>query len=145
MLPPIVDKLPQEARRRFHEAYDNPKRPIGWGEPDDIVVALLQVWLYALGASNFPRSIVYEIDQDTVNADGIFGKETWLAIMAFQSRKDLGLKADGMVGHNTIDRIYDLLHQRRVNPPQLRKASVTAVTRPFKCPPGALICPEPPR
>jgi hypothetical protein len=141
MLHPIVKSLPPASRRRFEEAYSNPMRPIAYGEQDDIVVGILQAWLAALG---FPltRSVVFELDDDTIRADGIFWGETRQAVIVFQGSNEL--VADGLVGHNTLDRIYAKLHQRPPSPPITRSSSVTVVKRPYHCPPGALICPEPP-
>ena len=143
MLPPIIELLPLAQQNRFKLAYSGKQRPIGWGEPDDIVVGMVQAWLNAL---DVPLPIRTKRDKEgNVIADGIFGSETYLAVKHFQDKNTL--KGDGMVGHDTIDVIYEHLHEkfikRRVSsPPQ--NASVTVKTRLFRCPPGTLICPEPP-
>jgi murein L,D-transpeptidase YcbB/YkuD len=141
MLPPIVQQLPPASRKRFEEAYSNKKRPIAFGEHDDIVVGLVQAWLAHLGFS-LPVSVTIELDENTYKADGIFQGETLRAVKEFQTRN--GLVPDGMVGHNTIDKIYLQLHRTKTNTPLTRNAAVHDVKRPFRCPPGALICPEPP-
>ena len=119
MLSPYVKKLPAANRKRFEEAYENSKRPIATGEHDDIVVAVLQVWLFVLGPSLLKKSVSF-------------------------LQADQTIRADGMVGRHTLDKISELLHRRLPQPPVTRNAAVTAVKRPFRCPPGALICPEPP-
>lgn len=140
MLPTIVKKLPPPSRKRFEEAYSNWKKPIAWGEHDDIVVGVLQAWLVALG---FPLPKSTKVTADGIESDGIFYQETWDAVTAFQRRYEL--KPDGLVGHNTLDMIYEKLHAMHPRPPITRNASVTVAPRPYRCPPGALICPEPPR
>ncbi len=146
MMPPIVDYLPPAQRERFRLAYTNKKRPIGWGEPDDIATGLVQAWLFALGFP-LPKSARMDIDGGII-ADGIYGSETYRAIKQFQESNPNPLKGDGMVGQDTLDKLYDRLHQKftkqnTANPP--KNAAVTVVKRPYRCPPGALICAEPPR
>jgi peptidoglycan hydrolase-like protein with peptidoglycan-binding domain len=143
MLPPVVKKLPPLSQKRFEEAYTNKKRPIAWGEHDDIVVGLLQAWLYVLEVSSLPRSVVYELDEDTIKSDGIFGQETRDAVIAFQTTNKL--KVDGFVGHDTLDKISEKLRRKFPPLPITRNSAVTVVKRPYRCPPGALICPEPPQ
>lgn len=143
MLPPIIASLPIAQQNRFKLAYSNKQRPIGWGEPDDIVVGMVQAWLNALDVP-LPKSTKRD-EEGNIIADGIYGSETYQAIKHFQEKNKL--KGDGMVGHDTLDIIYERLHEkftkRRVsNPPHT--AAVTVKPRPFHCPPGTLICPEPP-
>lgn len=145
MLPPIVEKLPLATRKRFDLAYNNAlRRPIGMGEPDDIAIGMIQAWLNALDIP-LPKSTKRNPD-DTVSADGIYGSETYEAVKKFQAAN--GLKPDGMVGHDTLDKIAEKLgekfHKPRVTEPT-RNANIIVVKRPYRCPPGALICPEPSR
>ena len=135
--------MPATTQARFNQAYTDPKHPIATGEHDDIAVSLLQAWLFAFGVAPLRKSIVFTPDTQDVRADGIFGDETRQAVIAFQ--RSASLVPDGLVGHNTLDKISERLHRRTPQPPVLRNAAVTAVKRPFRCPPGALICPEPPR
>jgi murein L,D-transpeptidase YcbB/YkuD len=141
MLPEIVKKLPPSSQKRFEEAYSNKKRPITWGEHDDIVVGMVQSWLTHLGYS-LPISVKIDRDNNGYAADGIFGDETRQAVKDFQMAN--GLVPDGMVGKNTLDKIYDNLHRTRVHTPLTKNAAVYVVKRPYRCPPGALICAEPP-
>ena len=142
MLPPIVKTLPVATRDRFELAYTDPKRPIGIWERDDIAVSLVQAWMFGLGVSSMPKSIRFDPRTQQISADGVFGDETRKAVIAFQ--KACEIKPDGMVGHDTLDKISERLHRRVPQPPVTRGAAVTAVKRPYRCPPGALICPEPP-
>jgi hypothetical protein len=149
MLPSSVENFEAPVRFRFQEAYDKPKRPIGWWDPDKISVGLVQGWLSYLGYP-LPKSV--KVDERSRSGfrdllcDGIFGQETFHAVMQFQTRT--GIKADGMVGRNTLDKFSEeLTKANRRHTPVSRDASVTVVekaSRPYKCPPGALICKEPP-
>ncbi len=142
MMPDVVDRLPPRNRDRFYLAYDNSKeRPIGWWEPDDLSVGLVQAWLVALG-EKLPKSTKIDADGD-IMADGVFGQETFDAVQSFQRKAHL--KDDGMVGHDTLDAIRDAL-RARIRPPAKQTSEVfikkpTEFTRPPRpCPPGALIC-----
>ena len=143
MLPSIVEKLPLASKNRFKLAFSNRLRPIGIGEPDDIAIGLVQAWLNALDIP-LPKSTSRNPD-GSITADGIFGSETHGAVKQFQARN--GLKPDGMVGKDTLDKIAEKLGEKFHKPRQTepdRKAGVIVVKRPFRCPPDSLICPEPP-
>jgi peptidoglycan hydrolase-like protein with peptidoglycan-binding domain len=143
MLPPIVKQLPPATQKRFDDAYTDKKRPLAWGEHDDVAVGLLQAWLAHLGY-HLPRSVTIELDEPVYNTDGIFWDETRQAVIDFQKENDLF--PDGMVGKLTLDKISERLARIKTNPPlPTRKASVIVTPRPYRCPAGALICPEPPR
>lgn len=143
MMPSSVEHLPPATRARFELAFTNKLRPIGWGEPDDIAVGVIQAWLNALDIP-LPKSTSRDLEGN-IQADGIYGSETFRAIKKFQELNQL--KPDGMVGENTLNKFHEKLHEKftvRVvsNPP--KNAAVTVKKRPFRCPPGTLICPEPP-
>jgi len=140
MVPDVVAHLPPTHRRRFELADDNTKkRPIGWWEPDEIAVGLVQVWLFALG-EKLPKSTRVEPD-GTIFADGIFGQETFDAVKSFQRKKHL--TPDGMVGHDTLEAFRDGLRARRITPPA-NPSSQVFVKKPNQfakpCPRGSLIC-----
>jgi hypothetical protein len=138
MMPSVVHKLPPAQKKRFEDAHNDPKKPIGWWDRDDIAVGLVQAWLHWLGYS-LPISTKKE--PGGVAADGIFGTETWQAVVAFQ--KDSKIKPDGMVGHDTLSKLTEALRKRFPDPPLTRNAGVTVVSRPYRCPPGAFICKDP--
>jgi peptidoglycan hydrolase-like protein with peptidoglycan-binding domain len=142
MMPPIVKKLPLLTQKRFEHAYTNTKRPIAVGDNDDIAVSLVQVWLTHLGYS-LPISVTITPDDGAYRADGVFGDETRRAVQAFQMRN--GLRPDGMVGHDTLDKICENLYRPKIHTPLTRAATVHVAMRRYRCPPGALICSEPPR
>ena len=142
MMPDVVDRLPPGSRGRFYLAYENvKKRPIGWWEPDDLAVGLVQAWLFALG-EKLPKSAKVAPDGDII-ADGVFGQETFDAVKSFQRKKHI--KDDGMVGHDTLDAFRAAL-RARISPPAKSSSQVfikkpNEFTRPPRpCPPGALIC-----
>ncbi len=61
--------------------------------------------------------------------DGIFGMETVGAVVAFQARKDVGLKQDGVVGQNTIAALDAKMAGKAppvVKPPAVRPPPMTA-------------------
>ena len=138
MMPPIVSKLPPPQQARFNLAYTNKLRPIGWWEPDDICVGIVQAWMHML-KEKLPTSVKVVAGGD-MECDGIFGPETYAAVASFQSKN--GLKSDGMVGHDTLDMITHKLPRTNPPAPTTRNAAVTITKRPYRCPPGALICPE---
>ena len=68
----------------------------------------------------------------TGRPDGIFGKETREAIVAFQGRKGLGLQPDGVAGKNTVEALDQLLAAKvkaPPKPPPPRSAPLTHVSR----------------
>jgi peptidoglycan hydrolase-like protein with peptidoglycan-binding domain len=141
MMPDIVQKMPPQTQATFNRAYDNSKkRPIGWWDPDKDAVGLIQAWLLALGES-MAKSASFELDDDTITADGVFGDETFHAVQSFQRKNRL--TADGMVGHDTLDSLREALKKRTFVPPVQTTTEVIIVgTPPRPCPPGALICPD---
>jgi peptidoglycan hydrolase-like protein with peptidoglycan-binding domain len=139
MLHPFVQKLPRASKERFELAYKDKKKPIAFGEPDDVVVGILQAWLHALGF-NLPKSVL-KADADGITTDGIFWGETRDAVIAFQTK--FKLKVDGLVGHETLDELHKQLGRKFPPPPVTRSATVTVMPRKFRCPPGALICADP--
>lgn len=143
MLPSVVKRLPPAQQRRFEAAYTNRALPIGWGEGDDIAVGLIQAWLAFLGYK-LPISVQLDPADNSLKADGIFKRETLEAVRALQ--RDNHLLDDGKVGHDTLDAFEAALRSRtlvRRNEPVTSRASVTVMPRPYKCPPGALICADP--
>ena len=91
------------------------------------------------------RAAAVSVKEDAdglLDCDGVFGQETFDAVVAFQKRK--GLKADGMVGHDTLDAIRDALKARfrQVDSPVFIKKSIEH-ERARRCPPGSLICRDP--
>jgi murein L,D-transpeptidase YcbB/YkuD len=142
MMPDVVSKLPAPNRARFEKAYADKKRPIGWWDPDDVSVGLVQAWLVTLGES-LPISTKVDPADGGVIADGVFGRETFDAVVSFQKKK--GLKADGMVGHDTLDAIRDALKARlrQVDSPVFVKKPIERERPPRRCPPGSLICRDP--
>lgn len=141
MMPDIVAKMPPRTQITFNRAYDNSKkRPIGWWEPDKDAVGLIQAWLLALGES-MEKSASFELDDDTITTDGIFGDETFHAVQSFQRKH--GLTSDGMVGHATLDAFREALKTGVFSPPiQTTTEVIIEGTPPKPCPPGALICPD---
>lgn len=141
MMPDIVNRMPSRTRNTFNLAYDNSKkRPIGWWEPDKDAVGLVQAWLLALGES-MAKSASFELDDDTITSDGIFGEETFRAVQSFQRKNHL--TADGMVGHDTLDALREALKKKVFVPPvQTTTEVIIEGTPPRPCPPGALICPD---
>ncbi len=82
--------------RRLLAAFEN--RPeIGKGEKDRKAVEVLQTCFVELGF-DMPRST-----EPSGLLDGEFGSETEAVVKAFQ--RDNGLKADGIVGRNTLARL----------------------------------------
>jgi peptidoglycan hydrolase-like protein with peptidoglycan-binding domain len=78
-----------------------------------------------------------------LDCDGAFGSDTYNAVVAFQSAN--GLKPDGMVGHDTLDTISAKLHPPTfLHAPTTRSSAVNVLKKKYRCPPGALICAEPP-
>ncbi len=142
MLHPVVTKLPPPSRKRFEEAYADRMKPIAWGEHDDIVVGILQAWLFTLGFLFTNSKSILKVDAEGIMTDGIFRNETRDAVIAFQTKYEL--KPDGLVGHNTLDKLYEKLHGGHPRAPITRNASVTVAPKPYLCPPGTLICAEPP-
>jgi peptidoglycan hydrolase-like protein with peptidoglycan-binding domain len=139
MMPNAVSKLPAPQQARFNLAYTNKLRPIGWWEPDDICVGVVQVWMHILG-EHLPKSVKVDGGGDLI-CDGIFGPETYAAVFSFQGKNSL--KRDGMVGHDTLDMITHKLPRTNPPAPTTRNAAVTVAKRPYRCPDGMLICPEP--
>jgi hypothetical protein len=143
MMPDVVNRMPPRQRDRFYLAYDNArKRPIGWWEPDDIVVGLVQAWLFVLG-ENLPKSAWIETD-GTIAAKGIFDQETFLAVQSFQRK--MHIDADGMVGHDTLDALawqLRLLMGRPAQPSRQVFVKPRDTIPPRPCSPDALICPDP--
>jgi murein L,D-transpeptidase YcbB/YkuD len=141
MMPDVVSRLPAANRARFELAYDNARqRPIGWWEQDDLSVGLVQAWLFALG-EKLPKST--KVDSDgSIEADGIFGQETFDAVVSFQRKHEI--KADGMVGHDTLDAFRDALRARMPKPANTQVfVKKPPHVFPKPCPPGALICADP--
>jgi peptidoglycan hydrolase-like protein with peptidoglycan-binding domain len=142
MLPTGVADLQPPARRRFQEAYDNPKRPIGWWDPDHQSVGVVQAWLLYLDFP-LPKSSKVLSSGQVVILDGVFGEETFAAVRQFQART--GVKPDGMVGRNTLDRFAaEIAKRNRRHTPISKSAAVDVVPRGYRCNPGMLICKEPP-
>jgi peptidoglycan hydrolase-like protein with peptidoglycan-binding domain len=142
MMPNVVEHLPTASRERFELAYNDKKKPIAFGEPDDIVVGVLQAWLHFL-KFKLPKSVL-RADAEGVTTDGIFWGETRDAVIAFQTK--FNLKVDGLVGHDTLDELHKQLARANPPPPVTRNASVTVVpknSREYRCPPGTLICKDP--
>lgn len=142
MPPDIVKRMPARTQSTFKRAYDNKlKRPIGWWEPDDLAVGLLQAWLVGLGES-LPKSTSIDPNGD-IDADGVFAEETFDAVKSFQRKAKL--KADGMVGHDTLDALRAALLKKNFTSPVVTTSEVIikAIPVPRQCPPGALICAEP--
>jgi peptidoglycan hydrolase-like protein with peptidoglycan-binding domain len=139
MLPLIVEKMPSPTRQRLHDAFDNPKRAIGFGEPDHDAVGLVQVLLQTVG---IPLPISVKVHPDlSLSADGKFGDETKTAVTKFQTRE--GLKPDGLVGHDTLSALNaGIPRVHPVTPALGGPASQTIRTKPFRCSPAALICPD---
>ncbi len=142
MMPDVVARLPPRNRDRFDLAYDNSKqRPFGWWEPDDLSVGLIQAWLFALG-EKLPKSAKVD-DAGNIEADGVFGQETFDAVKSFQRKSHI--KGDGMVGRDTLDAFRDAL-RARITPPAKQDSQVFVkkpnefASPPRPCPPGALIC-----
>lgn len=140
MMPDVVFRLAPRQQATFKRAYDNAqRRPIGWWDPDDIAVGLVQAWLVFVGES-LPRSTKIEPD-GSIQADGIFGDETFKAVQSFQRKNKL--KGDGMVGHDTLDAFREAIAKHRPTPPVQTTSEVIIIgTPPKPCPPGALICPD---
>jgi murein L,D-transpeptidase YcbB/YkuD len=139
MLPRGVEHLPSASRERFQLAYDNAKkRPIGWWETDDIAVGIVQAWLRALGG-DLPKSTSVDADGN-IEADGIFGEETFKAVQAFQRKKKI--KPDGMVGHDTLDALNEALRTEIRRPSQ--PTSTVFVKKPGEFPRRCQmsICPD---
>jgi hypothetical protein len=110
MLPTCFsDGLPAAQVNRFVEAYNNPKRPIAWGEADHRCVAIIQSMLLLLGYS-LPKSGRINPATGISEVDGNFGWETFDAVRAFQRANGIGF--DGAVGHNTMDKLCPLFHAK---------------------------------
>ena len=84
---------------RIQEAYRNRNRPIALGE-QGISVARIQ---FALDRLHYPLPKSIPNGPTNRGADGIFGQETLGAVKKFQG--DQGIKADGMVGQHTLDKL----------------------------------------
>jgi len=85
------------------------------------------------------RSASFELDDDTITADGVYGDETFRAVQSFQRKNHL--TPDGLVGHDTLDALREALKRRILVPPVQTTTEVIIVgTPPKPCPPGALIC-----
>src|SRR5882724_11845024 len=97
---------------RLDIAYEDKKKPIGWWEPNKEVTGLIQAYLVSLGYE-LPKSMMVVNDGGgkTIVTDGIFGKETFDAVRAFQT--DNHLSKDGMVGKETLDALARLLDPPR--------------------------------
>jgi hypothetical protein len=137
-----TDLLSPKGLGRFQLAYDEKKRPIGWWEADREAAGLVQAYLHTLGY-NLPKSIKVQTDPQhgpSITADGVFGQETFNAVVKFQ--KDNGLKADGMVGADTFDALARKLDKPRLaSHGSYNAATFVHVRR--TCRPGQLICPDP--
>jgi hypothetical protein len=125
--------------KRFQEAYDDKKRPIGWWEPNKVAAGLVQVFLHILGY-NLTKSVKIDAEGSLV-PDGIFGQETYNAVVQFQ--RDNELVHDGMVGKDTFDALEVAMKRRksRRHEPSYHNVIIDQHKRP--CRPGELICPDP--
>ncbi len=93
---------------RIQIAYTDKARPLAVGEPQGIATARIQAALVRLG---------YKLPISTRGggADGKFGDETRKAVISFQNAN--GLKPDGLVGHNTLDKLDAQLNAAPPSPP----------------------------
>jgi peptidoglycan hydrolase-like protein with peptidoglycan-binding domain len=99
---------------RINLAYDDTRHPLKLGEPQCEAVARVQYALLRLGFSmpNSSRGKGLANSSKGGGLDGIFGGETQRVVRTFQARN--GLSPDGMVGHQTLDKLDYLL--RRLPP-----------------------------
>lgn len=142
MMPTGVADLQEPTRRRFQEAYDVPRRPIGWWEPNHQSVGVVQAWLAYLDFP-LPKSSKVLDGGRVVVLDGVFGEETFDVVKKFQVR--VGVKPDGMVGRNTLDKFAaEIAKRNRRHTPISKNAAVDVVPKGYRCHPGMLICKEPP-
>jgi peptidoglycan hydrolase-like protein with peptidoglycan-binding domain len=127
--------------RRFDVAYENRQLPIGWGEPNQEAVGLIQVYLHVLGY-NLKMSVKVDKAGRSLTPDGKFGNETLAAVKQFQ--RDMKIKDDGMVGHDTLDALGAAIDPPRPAHHGFVEEIITPPLRaPKPCPPGSLICPDP--
>jgi|SRR4051812_46143902 len=127
---------------RFQLAYDNKKRPIGWWESDKEAAGVVQLFLHVLGYDMTKSVKVGTVDgKPSLTPDGIFGQETYNAVVKFQ--RDHELVHDGMVGKDTFDALEVAMNRlkRRPAEPSYHNVIIDQHTR--RCRPGALICPDP--
>jgi len=115
VIPRFVSNFPASTQARFREAYTNKDRPIAYGERNHESVEIVQAWLYVLGYFPFnPLSVTRDDTPEAVTGnfttDGIFLQETLEAVQEFQ--RVHGVKADGMVGHDTLDQ-FDIELSRK--------------------------------
>jgi peptidoglycan hydrolase-like protein with peptidoglycan-binding domain len=140
---PAISKelLTPSGLKRFQQAYDEKKRPIGWWEPNKEAAGLVQVFLHVLGYK-LPKSVrVVAEEGGTLVPDGIFGPETYAVVKQFQ--RDSHIKDDGMVGKDTFDALEAAMnrHKKRPHEPSYHNVIIDQRQRP--CRPGELICPDP--
>jgi peptidoglycan hydrolase-like protein with peptidoglycan-binding domain len=103
---------------------------------------VVQAWLAYLDFP-LPKSSKVLDGGRVVVLDGVFGEETFDAVKKFQVRA--GVKPDGMVGRNTLDKFAEEIAKRnRRHTPISKNAAVDVVPKGYRCHPGVLICKEPP-